>query len=1636
MSSSSQFTRLSILNNDCIFVGQALTSVIAKEVVSNVKASAYIIVTDTNIAPFHLAPLEAALRDAVAQYHPSPASSKVLTMTLPPGEASKTRAMKESIEDWMLERKCTRDSCLLALGGGVIGDMIGYVAATYMRGIPFVQIPTTLLAMVDSSLGGKTAIDTPAGKNLIGAFHQPKRIFIDIDYLRTLPHREFVNGLAEVIKTAAIFVHEDFELLENHPEEILALSKSTAENVDSSLLLKVILGSVRVKAHVVTVDEKETGLRGILNFGHTIGHAIEAILFPELLHGECVAIGMVKEAEIARHLGHLNNVSVGRILRCLQAYGLPVSLEDKLVVSRAPHKHCPVDQLMDIMKVDKKNQGDKKRMVLLSSIGKTLEEGASFVDDHVIRKIIAPAAEIVPPAAFKPSVSLAVPGSKSISNRALVMAALGEGECRLRGLLHSDDVQVMLDALQKLVGISFIWEDDGETLVIQGGGGRLRVPDNEVYLGNAGTASRFLTSVCALIPQPSETAAATIVTGNARMKQRPIGPLVDALRENSCEIEYVEQAGSLPLRIKPTGGLRGGEIRLSASISSQYVSSILISAPYALEPVTLVLTGDAVVSQPYIDMTIEMMASFGIHVKRVGTENRYEIPRGIYQNPSTYLVEADASSSTYPLAFAAITGSTVTVTNIGSKSLQGDAEFAIKVLKPMGCEVSQTETTTTVHGPARLSALPSIDMETMTDAFLTASVLAAVANGKEATSNGSLVTSISGIANQRVKECNRIAAMIEQLAKFGVHAKELQDGLEIHAIDKSQLKQPNEGVFCYDDHRIAMSFSVLGCVMPRGSEVTIKEKKCVEKTWPSWWDTLENVLGVKTSGIDAHATAAEKRGAGAKVTGSGSKGGKSSSAASSAPAATASAAAAAAADKLTSDTAVDSKTLIVIGMRGAGKTHIGQAVAKAFSRQFIDMDAYLESELGTTIPKLIETKGWDEFRNEEARLLVQVLQLYPEHYVVACGGGVVEREENRQVLKAWAAKGGHVVHVQRNLDDLVEYLSIDKTRPAFTNEIPAVWQKRKPWYRECSTVEFVNVKSDGDQVLSSAYWKAVEQDMIRVLRFKLGKLASKSGSELPGSVPAASETSFFLSLTFPTIKECVPILNSISEGVDALELRVDLLASVDVDSVAREVALLRRHSTLPIIFTVRTQSQGGKYDDGNVEGMFELIQMAVKWGVEYIDIEIGGFAEHPKRKQLTEAIIQAKGNAKIIASYHDVAGTVKWNENAIGASTMRDQYVLLYRYGDIVKLIGRASTVEDNFALHRFVNQVVPKLGLGPAKPVIALNMGLAGQLSRALNRFFSPVTHPLLPNSAAPGQLSVAQIHQVRQILGWIQPKNFYLFGEPIKQSMSPVLHNTGFRTLGLPHNYQLFESSDWSKVQALIREQGSSFGGASVTIPLKEDVIAHNVVDSLSPSAEAIGAVNTIIPSIDGTLVGDNTDWIGIRNTILQRVSGHDAAGAIGVVIGAGGTARAACYALKQLGVSELYIWNRTTSRAEELAKAFEARVVVEFDRVFEAAVGGNKALLVISTVPASAQESIASTAVETVFGSTAALAQPKALVEMAYRPRVTRFVQAARAVAGWAVVEGVDVLIAQGLEQFRLWTGRKAPAHAMESEVYANY
>ena len=306
-------------------------------------ASCAAIVSNETVAPLHAQRLAAAL---------STRYPKVIQVVLPDGEAHKNWQTLNTIFDALLASGCDRKTTLFALGGGVVGDMTGFAAACYMRGVPYVQVPTTLLAQVDSSVGGKTAINHPMGKNMIGVFNQPLLVVADIATLSTLPQRELIAGLAEVIKYGPIADDAFFAWLEINLDALLAR--------DPTALAYAIRRSCEIKAWVVSQDERETGLRAILNFGHTFAHAIEAGLgYGEWLHGEAVGCGMAIAANLSARLGLIAPEYAHRIQRLIERAGLPV---------RAPA--LGVDRYQQLMSLDKKAEAGETRFVLIAAPGK------------------------------------------------------------------------------------------------------------------------------------------------------------------------------------------------------------------------------------------------------------------------------------------------------------------------------------------------------------------------------------------------------------------------------------------------------------------------------------------------------------------------------------------------------------------------------------------------------------------------------------------------------------------------------------------------------------------------------------------------------------------------------------------------------------------------------------------------------------------------------------------------------------------------------------------------------------------------------------------------------------------------------------------------------------------------------------------------------------------------------------------------------------------------------------------------------------------------------------------------------------------------------------------------------------------
>lgn len=411
-----------------------------------------------------------------------------------------------------------------------------------------------------------------------------------------------------------------------------------------------------------------------------------------------------------------------------------------------------------------------------------------------------------------------LPGSKSISNRILLLAALANGVTEVRDLLESDDTARMLEALAVLgVGVEPL---GGCAYRVTGVGGQFPIKTAQLFLGNAGTAFRSLTAALAIAGGDYE------LKGIPRMHERPIGDLVDALKMIGAKVDYIEKEGFPPLRIKPASIASGSVVRVKGDVSSQFLTGLLMALPLAGTEATIEVVGE-LISKPYIDITLAIMAKFGVHVQREG-ESRFVIPANSqYVSPDVVYVEGDASSASYFLAVGAIGGGPVRVEGVGRDSIQGDVKFA-DAIAAMGAQIEMGPNWIEVKAPVRGQLVGvSLDCNHIPDAAMTLATAALYAEG---------VTELKNIASWRVKETDRIAAMATELRKLGASVEEGADYIRV--TPPKSVDSPVAGIDTYDDHRMAMCFSLASFATP----VRINEPKCVAKTFPDYFERFRSVV--------------------------------------------------------------------------------------------------------------------------------------------------------------------------------------------------------------------------------------------------------------------------------------------------------------------------------------------------------------------------------------------------------------------------------------------------------------------------------------------------------------------------------------------------------------------------------------------------------------------------------------------------------------------------------------------------------------------------------------------------------------------------------------------------------------------------
>lgn len=730
-----------------------------------------VIVSDDNVAPLYLQ----AVRDSF------PETIRVESFLIPHGEQSKNAQNLFKLMDFCAGLSMTRTDLLVALGGGVVGDLTGFAASIYLRGIPYLQIPTTLLAQVDSSVGGKTAIDIPAGKNLVGTFYQPAAVLCDTGTLSTLTPEIFHDGVAEIIKYGCIYDETLFEQIPDirRPETLAAIIKRCIE----------------IKAEVVCQDEFDKGLRMILNFGHTIGHAIEKYYHYEgYTHGQGVAIGMAFLTGISERAGYTKPGTTLRLLTLLRSFDLPIS--------------CGLsnETLEEICALDKKNLNGGLNLILISKIGTAFVHKVNQQEFQYLLTLREPG--LPEHAAFSPSHlkgTVTIPPSKSLLHRALICAALARGTSSIHHFGLSEDITATMDCLTKL-GASF--KIKGDTVLVNG----IATPPDAVNLQceESGSTLRFL------IPVASAFGINAVFHGKNRLVERPLDIYQTVLSEHGIKVDY---SGNLPFQI--AGTLRPGIYQVNGNVSSQFITGLLFALPL-LEETSRIEVLPPFESKSYVDITLHVLSQFGIRIEQ--TESGYLIPGGQQYRCCEFTVESDYSQAAFFLVADAL-GADIALKSFPEISVQGDREI-LAILKRAGAKVHLRSGTLTCRAKT-LTAFEA-DGADIPDLVPILAVLACFCKG---------TSHITHTERLKLKESDRIASTLDLIRKMGGIAS-YQDGTitieGVGTLSGAELES-------FNDHRIAMCAAVAASAAT-GSTI-LHHADCVKKSYPAFFDHYRQLGG-------------------------------------------------------------------------------------------------------------------------------------------------------------------------------------------------------------------------------------------------------------------------------------------------------------------------------------------------------------------------------------------------------------------------------------------------------------------------------------------------------------------------------------------------------------------------------------------------------------------------------------------------------------------------------------------------------------------------------------------------------------------------------------------------------------------------
>ncbi|KAF9889711.1 hypothetical protein FE257_007017 [Aspergillus nanangensis] len=793
-------------------------------------------------------------------------------------------------------------------------------------------------------------------------------------------------------------------------------------------------------------------------------------------------------------------------------------------------------------------------------------------------------------------------------------------------------------------------------------------------------------------------------------------------------------------------------------------------------------------------------------------------------------------------------------------------------------------------------------------------------------------------------------------------------------------------------------------------------------------------------------------------------------------------------------------SIVLLGIRGTGKSSLAVILAATSGRRLIDADRYFHQVTGRSRAVFKKDYGVAEYRQQEAKVMETILTEHREGWVIVCGPGSMERSV--QMLLREYAKAHPVIHLIRDAGSIQSYL-----KAWDTDKVGRFLELSGPIYRACSNFEFFNVSEKGvgdgknghqshqeldsdqrPQASTSTPFltlKRLQRDFLRFVAFAIGDATDLRNQQtsFPLSMQPVESRKFTYAADVPisSLFDRDMDIEDLESTADAFELKIDVtdtpsshagISSNLADRISQTVATVRRNIVVPLIYHVESNiTSNGSSPQPNEPlrrsetAYVDFVQHGLRLAPDFLTVDLS-YDDH-----LLSQIIACKGSSKIIghfaALHHFPAG---WDD---------PEYLAMYERArklgcDMVRLTQPAASIEDNFAVQRFRHQV--KTLHGPHPPIIAYNSGPLGRLSGCFNQILTPIIPQTLRPEAQTKRLPCITLCEAQEALYssfTLDPMQFFVFGANVTYSLSPAMHNAAYKACGMPHVYNIHQSATLRGINELVANP--HFGGTSVSLPYKTESIP--LLHSMSPHARAIGAVNTLVPirnleqhalnSEDSSLYmeksragpikalhGDNTDWIGICNCLRRGLSPANAIrpSSTGLVIGAGGMARAAVYSMVHLGVQNIFVWNRTLANSEKLAHHYNrqnlhpprqtgpaTRPTVHTLQSLQDLWPSNfkQPTVICSCIPA---HSIGGQPAPNFEIPTQWLENPTGgvVVDLAYKPLNTPLMKQIRSLSyrGWVPLDGLDVLPEQGFAQFELFTGRRAPRRLMRTIVLKEY